>query len=74
MLSILHAALDATERILSDEHPNIDAPPLVHQRHAPVVLAAAHLVARRCAELRELLDFYDAAVDQVIELPHDLPF
>jgi len=72
VLSVLHAVLLATECILRDEHPDLDQAPRTDQRLAPVVLAAAHLVTRRCAELRSLLDFYDAAVDEVVNISDDL--
>ncbi len=74
VLSVLHTALRATEGVLRDEHPDLDCAPRTDQRHAPVVLAAAHLVVHRCAELRSLLDFYDAAVDDVVEFHDDIPF
>ena len=78
VLSLLHAAIHAAESILRDEHADLDRAPRFDQSHAPVVRAAAHLIVNRCAELRSLLDFYDAAVDDVVETyddtPGDVPF
>jgi len=65
VLAVLHTTLCAVEALLRDEHPDLDAPDIADQQHAYIVRLAAHLLVRRCADLRTLLDFYDRAVDDV---------
>lgn len=75
VLSLLGAALRVTEQALHDEHPGLDHPMRIAEHHAPLVVATARLVVDRCAELRALLDFYDAAIDDVIQPDDDaIPF
>jgi len=74
VLTVLHAALHVTEQALRDEHPLIDGPVLVGQHHAPFVVANAKLIVGRCAELRELLDAYDRAVDDAVTDDDPIPF
>lgn len=74
VITLLHAALCVTERVLRHEHP-VDIVPKLDQHHAPLVIAAARLVVDRCAELRTLLHFYDDAVDDVLRPDDDeIPF
>jgi hypothetical protein len=67
VLTLLHAALQVTEQVLRDEHPLVGQcvaePP--HDPGEAVILSAAQLVVGRCAELRRLLDLYDAVVEQL---------
>lgn len=72
VLTVLAAALAVAEQTLLDEHPLINDAPTLDEHHAPIVVSAARLIVGRCAELRSLLDFYDAAVDQIIP-PTDYP-
>jgi hypothetical protein len=75
VLTLLYAALDVTEHSLRDAHPPIDGSTGHSQSHAPVVVATASLIAGRCAELRRLLDLYDAAVDELLTpISDDVPF
>lgn len=75
VLTLLHAALRVVEHTLRDEHPLVEDAPKLAEHHAPIVVVAAKLIADRCAELQGLLDFYDAALDDVIALGDDaVPF
>lgn len=75
VLTLLYAALRATEQVLRDEHPLLHQAPSLGQHHAPIVVACARLVADRCVELRALLDFYDAAADHALGVGDDaFPF
>jgi len=73
-LTMLYTALWVAQQALREEHASIDAPTAV-DHHAPVVLATARLIVGRCAELAELLDLYDTAIDDVL-LPgtDEVPF
>ena len=74
VLTLLHAALCVAEQALRDEHPLVDAPAPGQQHYAPVVVATAKLIVGRCAELRDLLDTYDQAVDDVLQDDDPIPF
>jgi hypothetical protein len=74
VLTLLHAALRVAQQTLRDEHPLLDAPSLGTQHHAPLVLATAKLIVGRCAELRDLLDAYDHAVDDALHGDDSIPF
>ena len=74
VLTLLHAALRVTEQSLHDEHPTIASALVPDEHHASLVAAAAKLIVGRCAELRALLDFYDAAVDEVIPVDEAIHF
>ncbi|MDH5673950.1 MAG: hypothetical protein OEZ06_17470 [Myxococcales bacterium] len=74
VLTLLHAALRVAEQTLRDEHPMLEAPWPGSQHHAPLVVATAKLVVGRCAELRDLVDAYDRAVDDVLQHDDSIPF
>lgn len=81
VLTLLHAALSVTEQSLRHEHPHIEHAPKLTERiqlldnYAPIVVTTARLIVDRCAELRGLLDFYDAAVDDAVPPGDDsIPF
>jgi hypothetical protein len=74
VLTVLHAALHVAEQSLRDEHPLLDAVAPGAQHHAPLVVATAKLIVGRCTELRELLDAYDQAVDDVLMGDDAIPF
>ena len=66
-ITLLHAALLVTEQVLRDEHPLVGQC-VAEPRRDPgeaVILSAARLIVGRCAELRELLDLYDAVLDRL---------
>jgi len=74
VLTLLHAALSVTEHSLRDAHPSVDSCPVDLHNHGPVVVATARLIVGRCAELRLLLDLYDAAVDELMQPDGAIPF
>ena len=67
VITLLHAALQVTEQVLRDEHPLVGQCVAEPQRDPgeAVILSAAQLIVGRCAELRRLLDLYDAVVEQL---------
>jgi hypothetical protein len=66
VLTLLGAALHVAQAALRDEHPTLVHAPRLDDGHAPLVVACARLIVDRSSELVALLDFYDAAVDQVL--------
>lgn len=74
VLTLLHAALRVADQTLRDEHPLINISSSGAQHNAPLVVATAKLIVGRCAELRDLLDAYDQAVDDILQGDDDVPF
>ena len=81
VLTLLHAALRVTEQCLRDEHAHLEHVPQqvdhtqILDSYAPIVITTARLIVARCVELRDLLDFYDAAVDAAVPPGDDpIPF
>lgn len=74
VLTLLHATLRVAEQTLRDEHPQLDSRTPGTQHHAPLAVGTARLIAGRCAELRDLLDAYDQAVDDFQQHDPDIPF
>ena len=64
-LTLLHAALRVTERVLFDQHALDTHTEPSRTSGEAVVLHAAQLIVGRCAELRQLLDLYDAVIEQL---------
>jgi len=67
VITLLHAALHVTEQVLRDEHPLVGhcvAEPRRDPAEA-VIFSAAQLIVGRCIELRQLLELYDAVVQQL---------
>lgn len=67
VLTLLHAALQVTEQVLRDEHPLVGqcVGEPSHELGEAVIRSAAQLIVGRCNELRQLLDLYDAVVEQL---------
>ena len=65
-LSILDAALAATELALGEEHPAVEALLCDPRGEPPPTLLTAHLLLTRTSELRHLLRLYSATVQRAI--------
>ena len=67
VLTLLHAALHVTEHAMRDAHPLVGRA-VSEPQHDPgehVILCVAKLIVGRCSELRDLIDLYDAVLDQL---------
>lgn len=65
-LTVLDAALAATELALGEEHPAVEHVLCDPLSEPPPTLLLAHLVLSRTSELRHLLRLYSAAVRRAI--------
>jgi|WetSurMetagenome_2_1015567.scaffolds.fasta_scaffold98978_1 hypothetical protein len=74
VLTLLYAALSVAEHSLRDAHPLVDSASIDMQTHGPVLVATARLIVGRCTELRQLLDLYDTAIDELTQPDDCFPF
>ena len=73
MLSVLDAALAATELALGQEHPAAECLLRAWYQEPPPTLLISHLLRTRTTELRELLHLYTAAAHRALGPPDSDP-
>lgn len=76
VLTLLHAALGVTEHAMRDAHPLVGRVVGEPQRDPgeAVIISVARLIVGRCLEMRELVDLYDAVLDQLRLADDEIPF